>query len=66
MTKVEQLEQDVRQLSVRELASFRAWFSEFDARSWDQQFEADVSAGRLDALADAALADHVAGRSRTL
>ena len=66
MTKVEQLEQQVRRLSERELASFRAWFSEFDAASWDQQFEADATSGRLDALADAALADHAAGRSRKL
>lgn len=66
MTKVEQIEQDVRQLSERDLASFRAWFSEFDAASWDRQFEEDATAGRLDALADAALADHTAGRSRTL
>jgi hypothetical protein len=66
MTKVEKIEQEVRQLSARELASFRAWFSELDAANWDQQFEADVSAGRLDALADAALADHAVGRSRKL
>ena len=66
MTKVEKIEQEVRQLSARELASFRAWFSDFDAANWDQQFEADVTAGRLDALADAALADHAAGRSRKL
>ena len=30
MTKVEQIGQEVRQLSERELASFRAWFSEFE------------------------------------
>ena len=66
MTKVEKIEQEVRQLSARELASFRAWFSDFDAANWDQQFEADATAGRLDALADAALADHAAGRSRKL
>lgn len=66
MTKVEKIEQEVRQLSERELASFRAWFSDFDAASWDRQLEADASAGRLDALADAALADHAAGRSRKL
>lgn len=66
MTKVEQIEQEVRRLSERELASFRAWFSEFDAAGWDQQFEADATAGRLDARADAALADHAAGRSRPL
>ncbi|WP_411280467.1 hypothetical protein [Gemmatimonas sp.] len=66
MTKVEQIEQEVRQLSERELASFREWFSEFDAASWDRQFEADVGAGRLDAAADAARADHAVGRSRKL
>jgi len=66
MTKVEQIEQDVRQLSERELATFRAWFTEFDAATWDQKLEADVIAGLLDALADFALDDHVAGRSRTL
>lgn len=66
MTKVEQIEHEVRQLSERELASFRSWFSEFDAANWDRQFEADASAGRLDALADAAIADHAAGRTRTL
>lgn len=53
MTKVEKIEQAIRQLSDRDLASFRAWFSEFDAASWDRQLEAHASAGRLDALADA-------------
>jgi hypothetical protein len=66
MTKVEKIEQEVRQLTEKELAAFRAWFSEFDAARWDAQLEADVSAGRLDGLADAALADHAAGRSRKL
>lgn len=66
MTSVEKLEQEVRKLSEKELASFRAWFSEFDSARWDRQFEADVTAGRLDALADAALADHAADRSRPL
>lgn len=66
MSKVEEIEQEVRQLSAQELASFRAWFSEFDAASWDRRFETDATSGRLDALAGAALADHAAGRSRKL
>ena len=66
MTKVEKLEREIRNLSAKELASFRAWFAEFDAVAWDHQIEADVEAGRLDQLADAALADHAAGRSRKL
>jgi hypothetical protein len=66
MTKIEKLERDVRGLTPKELAQFRRWFAAFDAAEWDQQFEADVKGGKLDALADAALADHRAGRSQKL
>jgi len=66
MTKVEKLEREVRSLSAEDLAAFREWFAAFDAVAWDQQLERDVKAGRLDALADAALADHRAGRSQKL
>jgi hypothetical protein len=66
MTKVEKLERDIRSLSARELTTFRQWFAAFDAAAWDQQLEEDVKAGKLDQLADAALADHRAGRSRKL
>lgn len=48
------------------LTTFRDWFAGFDAAQWDQQFEEDVANGKLDDLADAALADHGAGRPRKL
>jgi hypothetical protein len=66
MTKIEKLERDVRNLSTKELARFRTWFAEFDAAEWDRQIEVDAETGKLDRLADAALADHTAGRSRKL
>ncbi len=66
MTKVEKLEQEIQALSAKELTSFRAWFAAFDAAVWDEQIEDDAKAGRLDRLADTALADHRAGRSRKL
>ena len=66
MNKVQELEHRIRQLSAEELANFRQWFAEYDAEAWDRQFEADVKAGRLDALADKALRDHAAGRSTKL
>ena len=66
MTKIEKLEQEIRGLTAKELAKFREWFAAFDGAAWDQQLEEDVKAGKLDALADAALADHRAGRSRKL
>lgn len=66
MSKVENLERQIQQLTPEELAEFRRWFAEFDARLWDQQFAADVEAGKLDALADEALRGHAAGRSKRL
>jgi hypothetical protein len=66
MTKVEQLTQAVRQLSRAELMAFREWFRTYDAEAWDQQIEADVQSGKLDSLAEAAIADHRAGRTQEL
>ena len=64
MSGSKEIETAVAQLSAEELAAFRAWFMEFDAAEWDTQFEQDVSAGRLDALADEALDDLRQGRTR--
>lgn len=57
MSSVQEIENAVRRLSAIDLAAFRAWFSRFDAECWDQQFEEDVAAGRLDQLADEAMED---------
>ena len=62
MSTVQQLEEAVRQLSAEERTEFRAWFAEFDAAEWDRQFEGDVSAGRLDWLAEEARGELRAGR----
>lgn len=61
-----EIEQAVRQLSSEDLSAFRAWFVEFDAELWDQQFEADVADGRLDALAEKALQHLREGRCTDL
>ena len=67
MTKtVKQIEQAVAQLSKDQLAEFRAWYEQFDADVWDRQIEEDIAAGKLDALADAAIADHKVGRTKKL
>ena len=66
MSKMEQIESQIKELSSEELAAFRQWFSEFDSEIWDLQFEADVKAGKLDRFADRALRDHTAGKSTKL
>jgi hypothetical protein len=61
-----EIESAVSRLSRGDLNDFRDWFSRFDAEVWDAQFEEDVKAGRLDALAEEALADLRAGRCRDI
>ncbi len=66
MSKLENLEKQIQQLSPEELAEFRRWYAEFDADLWDRQFESDVKAGKLDALAEKALRAHAARQSTKL
>jgi len=66
MSKVEAIEEQIEKLSPDELAAFRRWYAAFDAEIWDRQFEADVKAGKLDALADNALRAHTSGQSKPL
>ena len=63
---LEQLEETVAKLPPEQLARFREWFREFDAELFDEKIANDLSAGRLDELANAAIADHQAGRSKPL
>lgn len=66
MNTVEEIEIAISGLSAKDLAAFRRWFAEFDAASWDRQFEQDVAAGRLDGLAEEALQDLREGRTTEL
>lgn len=66
MSTIDEIKTAVRKLPPEELSTFRAWFAEFDADAWDQQFEQDVAKGRLDALAEEALRDLHEGRCRDL
>ena len=66
MSKVENIEQEVQRLKPSELAAFRRWFTEFDAQAWDRQIEEDVQNGKLDKLAEEALAAHRTGKSKEL
>jgi len=60
---LDQLEKTISELPPDQLSKFREWFLAFDAEKWDEQFEADVVAGRLDRLADDAIGEHRAGKS---
>ena len=62
MGTIKEIENAVRGLSAEDLSTFREWFVEFDAGLWDRQFEEDVTADRLDELAEEALRDLREGR----
>lgn len=64
--KIEELEQDIKQLSPEQLRQFRAWYEEFDSDVWDEQFEQDALNGKLDDLAKQALKDHENGKTKKL
>jgi hypothetical protein len=66
MNRVENIEDQVKQLTSEELRAFRDWFVQFDADAWDRQFESDVRGGKLDDLAERALRDHKAGQTTEL
>jgi len=66
MTTAEDIEKAIEQLDPRELARFRAWYEAFEADRFDAAIERDAHAGKLDALAEEALAAHRTGLSRDL
>ncbi len=65
-TKVEGIEKAVAQLPPDQQRQFRAWYQKFDSEAWDVQIEKDIAAGKLDALAETAIADHKAKKTRKL
>ena len=66
MTTIEDIEKAVADLPPDQLQRFRAWFAEFEAARFDQQIERDAKGGRLDRLAEQALADYRGGHAREL
>lgn len=58
---MEEIKMAIMQLPLPDLLDFRAWYKQFEAELWDKQIEADIKAGKLDNLAEEALADYQTG-----
>jgi hypothetical protein len=56
MNDVKNIEKAIERLALDELAQFRAWFESFDATRFDEKIERDAQDGKLDKLAEQALA----------
>ena len=66
MPTIKELEKAVSSLPSEELARFREWFDEFDAKAWDKQLETDAKTGKLNKIAEAAISDYRAGKAKEL
>ena len=66
MNTVESITAAISQLPPEQVARIRDWLNEQAEAAWDAQIERDERTGRLDALADRALAQHRAGQTRPL
>ena len=66
MRTVPEIQSAVSKLSGDELIRFREWFYEFATKAWDKQFEEDVKSGKIDQLANQAIADFKAGKCKRL
>jgi hypothetical protein len=66
MSTVERIEAEILKLSPKELTQLTDWVLALDEEAWDEQIEQDIAAGKLDFLAQEALAEWEAGNCRTL
>jgi hypothetical protein len=66
MSTVERIEAEILKLSPKELTRLTDWVLALDEQAWDEQIEQDIAAGKLDFLAQEALAEREAGNCRTL
>jgi len=66
MTTLEEIEKAIAELPAEDLAELRAWFEALESNRFDEKIEQDAEAGKLDPLAEAALADFRARRARRL
>ena len=66
MTTVEEITAAIAVLSPEQVARIRVWLEERAEAEWDERLERDEAAGLLELMAEKALAEYRAGRTRPL
>ena len=61
MSNLEQIEAAILSLPSNQFEKLRVWFFDLDYERWDEQLERDIADGRLEALAQEAIAEYEAG-----
>jgi hypothetical protein len=62
----EQIESAILQLPPNEYQQLLEWFFDLDYQRWDEQLEKDITNGKLENLAQEAIADFEAGQYRQI
>lgn len=63
MSTLEQIEAAILTLPPDEFQRLRQWLLEVDYQRWDKQLEQDIAEGKLDALAQEAIAEFETGHT---
>ena len=66
MSTLEQIEAAILTLQSNEFQQLRQWFFDVDYQRWDEQLEQDIADGKLEALAEEAIAEFKAGHCREI
>ncbi|WP_414512391.1 hypothetical protein [Nostoc sp. PCC 9305] len=66
MLTLEQIESAILQLSPDEYKKLIEWFADLDYQRWDKELEKDIADGKLEALAQEAIAEFKAGHCREI
>jgi hypothetical protein len=66
MSTVEQIEAAILTLPADEFQRLRQWLLDLDHERWDEQLEKDIAAGRLETLAEEAIAGFNSGHCRKI
>ena len=66
MTKLEQIQSTIEQLTPAEIAHLREWLDELNERLFDEKVARDMESGKLDGLLAEVRANHKAGRREEL
>jgi hypothetical protein len=66
MSTLEQIEAAILTLPSNEFQKLKKWFFDVEYQLWDEQIEQDIAEGKLDALAEEAIAEFKAGHCREI
>jgi hypothetical protein len=66
MSNLEQIEAAILSLPSNEFERLRLWFLDLDYGRWDEQLEQDIAEGKLETLAQEAIAEFQAGHCREI